>query len=135
MSLACPPGDFLPCEEENRLPRIPDDSRPEDAPHAGEAAVKLTLFVGNPSKATRSAIESLERLVREQPDQFSLAVIDVNEQPEQAEKHRILATPTLIRELPPPVRRLIGDLSRHREVRVALDLSAEIPPFLNEEKD
>lgn len=112
----------------------PKGMNPEEPADADQAAMKLTLFVGNASKPTRAAIESLERLVREQPDRFSLVVIDVNEHPEQAEKHRILATPTLIRELPPPVRRLIGDLSRHREVRVALDLSAEIPPFDSDEQ-
>ena len=90
--------------------------------------MRLTLFVGNASTATAAAIASLEALIGDRPDDFHLEVVDVHQQPERAEHHRILATPTLIRELPPPVRRLIGDLSRQREVRVALDLAAELPP-------
>ena len=95
-------------------------------------AMKLTLFVGQASTGTTSAIEALEALVAEQPDRFHLTVIDVNLEPERAERHRIIATPTLIRELPPPVRRLVGDLSRQQQVRIALDIAAELPRLLED---
>jgi len=49
-------------------------------------------------------------------------IIDVLEQPEIAETHRILATPTLIKELPPPLRRVIGDLSDKEKVLLGLEL-------------
>ena len=113
--------------------RNQERDRTRDAP-AG-AAMKLTLFVGRASTATASAIAALEALVAEHPGRFDLEVIDVNEQPERAERHRIIATPTLIRELPPPVRRLVGDLSRRKEVRVALDIAAELPRLLKEQAD
>jgi circadian clock protein KaiB len=52
-------------------------------------------------------------------------VIDVLEQPELAEADKILATPTLIRILPPPLRRIIGDLSDTQKVLVGLDLQVK----------
>ncbi|BAM02254.1 putative circadian clock protein KaiB [Phycisphaera mikurensis NBRC 102666] len=88
--------------------------------------MRLTLFVGEASAATDAAVATLRRLVEDQPDAFELRIIDVHRQPEAAERHRVIATPTLIRELPPPVRRIIGDLSRHERVRVALDLTADL---------
>jgi circadian clock protein KaiB len=51
-----------------------------------------------------------------------LAVIDVLEQPQAAEEEKILATPTLVKELPPPARRVIGDLSDTEKVFLGLDL-------------
>ena len=45
------------------------------------------------------------------------------ESPEIAEQHRILATPTLVKELPPPLRRVIGDLSDREKVLLGLELS------------
>ena len=106
-------------------------AQPGDPDPHGEPApppIRLTLFVSNASATTSAAIGTLRALVREHPGGIELEVVDVNEQPERAERHRVLATPTLIRELPPPVRRLVGDLSRQRQVRVALDLAALLPP-------
>jgi circadian clock protein KaiB len=50
-------------------------------------------------------------------------VIDVLEHPEEAEQERILATPTLIKQLPPPLRRVIGDLSDREQVLLGLHLT------------
>ena len=115
-------------------PRADDEPQaPAAGPHAPGAAMKLTLFVSHASAATGSAIAALESLVGGHPGRFDLEVVNVNEHPERAERHRIIATPTLIRELPPPVRRLVGDLSRQAEVRVALDIAAELPRLLDAE--
>jgi circadian clock protein KaiB len=51
-----------------------------------------------------------------------MEVIDVLEHPQAAEDDRILATPTLIKQLPPPLRRVIGDLSDKEKVLIGLDL-------------
>ncbi len=53
---------------------------------------------------------------------YALEVIDVFEHPEQAEAERILATPTLVRVRPPPLRRLVGDLSDRQKVLAYLDI-------------
>jgi circadian clock protein KaiB len=54
---------------------------------------------------------------------FDLRIIDILERPQLAEEERIMATPTLIKELPPPLRRIIGDLSDKEKVLLGLDLS------------
>lgn len=55
---------------------------------------------------------------------FELVVIDVLERPQLAEDEKILATPTVIKELPPPIRRIIGDLSDSDKVLLGLELRA-----------
>ena len=55
---------------------------------------------------------------------YSVKVIDVVKQPQLAEDDKILATPTLIKILPPPVARIIGDLSNKEKVLLGLDLVA-----------
>jgi len=48
--------------------------------------------------------------------------VDVLEEPERAEKEKVLVTPTLIKQLPPPLQRIIGDLSNTDKVLLGLDL-------------
>jgi circadian clock protein KaiB len=55
--------------------------------------------------------------------QYELTIIDVLELPQQAEEDKILATPTLIKEAPAPVRRVVGDLSNEQSLLLALDLN------------
>ncbi len=83
----------------------------------------LRLYVtGNTSRSER-AIENLERICRVQlGGRYEMQVFDVIERPELAEDDRILATPTLIKSLPPPLRRISGDLSDTEKVLVGLDL-------------
>jgi circadian clock protein KaiB len=57
---------------------------------------------------------------------YVLEVIDVFEHPERAEEERIFATPTLVRASPPPVRRLVGDLSDREKVLAHLDLDLAV---------
>ena len=70
------------------------------------------LFVtGQNSRAAR-AIANLKKFGDEElKGDYQLTIIDVLESPQVAEAHKILATPTLIKEAPAPVRRIIGDLS------------------------
>jgi circadian clock protein KaiB len=83
-------------------------------------------------KTVRSeqAIANLRRICREELDgRYELEIIDVVESPEKAEEDRILATPTLIKQLPPPLRRVIGDLSDKEKVLLGLEvLPASDPP-------
>ncbi|MFK7985450.1 MAG: circadian clock KaiB family protein [Sandaracinaceae bacterium] len=85
---------------------------------------RLRLFVSGSSSHSLRAVGNLKRICRDElGDQFDLEIIDVLEQPEQAEAAKVLATPTLIRELPPPIRRIIGDLSQSDEVLLGLDVT------------
>lgn len=87
----------------------------------------LRLYIAGRTPGARRAIDNLEAIIEElsgsteHPD-IDLEVIDVLEKPQLAEDERILATPVLIRKLPPPVRRLVGDLSERERVLVGLDL-------------
>lgn len=85
----------------------------------------LRLYVTGHTARSSQATKNL-KLICEQElhGQYELEIIDVLERPALAEKERILATPTLIRRLPLPVRRIIGDLSDHDRVLLGLDLVA-----------
>jgi circadian clock protein KaiB len=85
----------------------------------------LKLFVTGASPRTESAIANLQRICEEElRGQYTLEVIDVLEHPEAAESERILATPTLVKQLPPPLRRVIGDLSDKDKVLLGLEVRA-----------
>lgn len=85
---------------------------------------KFKLYIAGQSPRSRSAIQNIQRLIDEQfSDPCDLDIIDVYEHPQKAEDDRILATPTLVKEGPPPSRRIIGDLSRTAKVLEALDIT------------
>ena len=64
---------------------------------------------------------------------YELEIIDVLAHPEKAEQDKILATPTLIKQLPPPLRRVIGDLSDSEKVLLGLELR-QLPPPAHDKK-
>lgn len=83
----------------------------------------LKLYVTGASPRSQRAIANLRRLCEEElPKEYALEVIDVLEHPQLAEEAHILATPTVIKELPHPARRIIGDLSDTAKVLLGLDL-------------
>lgn len=72
----------------------------------------LRLCISGMTPRSREAILNLKYICETHlHGQYQLVVIDIYQQPELAAKHQILATPTLVKTLPSPVRRLIGDLS------------------------
>jgi circadian clock protein KaiB len=84
---------------------------------------ELTLFVGGASDLSARAIRTVRRLCDTQlGGTYSLAVIDVHEQPATAAGRRVLATPALVRTSPLPVRQVVGDLSDTAKVLLALGL-------------
>jgi circadian clock protein KaiB len=83
----------------------------------------LKLYVTGSSARTRQAIENLQRICEQElSGRYKLDIVDVLEHPQAAEDDRILATPTLIKQLPPPLRRVIGDLSDREKVLLGLEL-------------
>src|SRR3954468_9663805 len=85
----------------------------------------LRLFVAGKTARASAAVANLRRICDEDLDgKYQLEVIDVIEQPDAAEAARVLATPTLIKMLPPPLRRIIGDLSDREKVLLGLELRA-----------
>ena len=87
--------------------------------------VSLMLFVTGSIPRSLSAIQSVRRIVESHSSNgWELIVVDVAENPEEAEEHRIIATPTLLRVSPPPARRLIGDIGDEKKLLEALGLAA-----------
>ncbi len=93
-------------------------------PGCGMVEYVLKLYVTGKTARSQQAIVNLARICAEQlGDKYQLDVIDVLEFPQLAEDARIMATPTVVKELPLPMRRLIGDLSDSNAVLVGLELS------------
>ncbi len=85
----------------------------------------LKLYVVGSSSAGVAALKNLRELIaQESSTVFQLEVIDVKKYPQLAEDDKILAVPTLIRKLPPPLRKIIGDLSDKEKVLLGLELIA-----------
>jgi circadian clock protein KaiB len=86
----------------------------------------LRLYVTGTSPRAQVAIANLRRICEQDlHGQYDLEIIDVLEHPEVAESEKILATPTLIKQLPPPLRRVIGDLSDKEKVLLGLEVRPE----------
>jgi len=85
----------------------------------------LKLYITGQTAKSKRAIANLQRICDEELDgQYTLLVIDILERPQLAENEKILATPTLIREVPQPLRRIIGDLTNTEKVLMGLDIES-----------
>lgn len=92
----------------------------------------LNLYVTGYTPQSKRAIKNLRRICEsELNNQYEMHVVDVLEHPQLAENEHIIATPTLIKNLPPPLRRVIGDLSDIDRVLVGLDIT----PLTNSSSD
>jgi circadian clock protein KaiB len=81
------------------------------------------LYVAGETAKSISALENLKRICRTHLDgHYRINVIDLHKNPRLARDHQILALPTLVRQLPPPIRKIIGDLSDTERVLVGLDI-------------
>ncbi|MEW6164769.1 MAG: circadian clock KaiB family protein [Pseudomonadota bacterium] len=84
---------------------------------------RLRLYVTDHTLRSRQALAQLRALCEKQfPEQYELEVVDVLVHPEEAAAHHVRATPTVERELPHPIRRIIGDLSDIDKVLAGLAL-------------
>lgn len=83
----------------------------------------LRLYVTGRTARSERAIENLKRICADElSGQYEMEIVDVLEHPQLAEDEKIIATPTLVKLLPPPLRRLIGDLSDTEKVVLGLDV-------------
>jgi len=84
----------------------------------------LRLYVTGSTVRSTQAVANVRSLCEEYlPGRYDLEVVDIYQQPGEAAKDQVIAAPTLIKELPMPVKRLIGDLSDRDKVIVGLNLS------------
>jgi circadian clock protein KaiB len=83
----------------------------------------LKLFITGRTARSEHAIENLKKICEEElKGKYNLQVIDVLEMPNLAEDDKVMATPTLIKQLPPPIQRLVGDLVDREKVLKYLDI-------------
>lgn len=83
----------------------------------------LRLYITGRTPHSQRALENLRKICEtELEGRYDVEVIDILEHPSLAEDEKILATPTLVKRLPEPVRRIIGDLSDQERVLLGLDL-------------
>ena len=83
----------------------------------------LRLYVAGETAKSLTAFANLKKICEQHlPNRYSIQVIDLSKHPELAQKDQIVALPTLVRKLPEPVRRVIGDLSNQDRVLVGMDL-------------
>lgn len=94
----------------------------------------LKLYVAGNTPNSVRALKTLKNILEiDFKGVYALKVIDVLQNPQLAEEDKILATPTLSKVLPPPVRKIIGDLSDREKVLIGLDLLYE--EFLERDHD
>jgi circadian clock protein KaiB len=88
----------------------------------------LRLYVAGQTKKSLTAFANLKRICEEHlANRYTIEVIDLLKQPQLAQGDQILAIPTLVRRLPEPIRKIIGDLSNTERVLVGLDLRPGAP--------
>jgi circadian clock protein KaiB len=90
---------------------------------ASETEYELRLYVAGQTPKSMTALQNLKRYCEEHlKGKYTIEVIDLMENPQLAEGDQILAIPTLVRRVPVPIRKIIGDLSNEEKVLVGLDL-------------
>lgn len=95
---------------------------------AENAQYVLRLYVSGATPRSAEAIANLSEICESRlKGRYDLQVIDVYQQPELARGKDIVAVPTLIKQLPLPLRRLVGNLSREERVLIGLDLEPRPP--------
>jgi circadian clock protein KaiB len=106
------------------MPRLKSKKhRARTAERNGSQTWKLRLYVAGQTSRSLAAIRNLERICEEHlGDRYQIEVIDLVKSPRLARDDQILAIPTLIRKIPVPARKIIGDLSNVERVLVGLDM-------------
>jgi circadian clock protein KaiB len=83
----------------------------------------LVLFISGASDRSRVALANIKAIANQHLNgRYRLSVVDLYQQPERAREHEIIAVPTLVKRLPQPLRRMIGDLSDEDRVMIGLDI-------------
>lgn len=91
------------------------------------------LYVAGTSPCSMRAITNIKRICEQYlKGQYELEIIDIHQQPAKADVEELLAAPTLIKKLPIPVRKLIGDMSDTSKVLLILNLKTALPKLQHE---
>lgn len=116
---------MTPARKTGKVRRAAGRARPKQA----APVWRLRLYVAGRTGRSATALRNLEEICREHLEgQFEIEVVDLLENPRLARGDQILAVPTLVRRLPPPIKKIIGDLSNTDRVLVGLDLKVALQP-------
>ena len=89
----------------------------------GDTSWKLRLYVAGHTEKSEEALANLKVICEQHLEgRYDIEVIDLLKHPQLAAGDQILAIPTLVRKLPPPIKKIVGDLSQTERVLVGLDL-------------
>jgi len=110
--------------------RIMDDSNnkvlnemKEALRERGNSHYVLRLFISGLTPKSQRAIDNLKAICEEHlRGRYELEIIDIFQQPDLARTEQIIAAPTLVKELPPPLRKFIGDMSQTEKILVGLEV-------------
>lgn len=99
------------------------DTKAGKSKQKGEKEWELRLYVAGETQKSRTAIENLNRICEEYlKGRYHIEVVDLTKNPQLAAGEQIFAVPTLVRKLPEPIRKIIGDLTAEEKVLVGLDI-------------
>jgi circadian clock protein KaiB len=97
-----------------------------EATDSTNAVYNLRLYVAGQTPKSVTALKNLKQICEEHlKGQYSIEIVDLREHPQLAKGDQILAVPTLVRRLPEPMKKIIGDLSNTERVLVGLDLRSQ----------
>ena len=100
-----------------------DKTKPRARSQRAPKAYELRLYVAGQTPKSLAAFANLKKICEEHmPGQYHIEVIDLIKKPQLASGDQILAIPTLVRKLPHPIKKIIGDLSNTERVLVGLDI-------------
>jgi circadian clock protein KaiB len=100
-----------------------EKSKPQKRSRQSQKTYQLRLYVAGQTPKSLAAFANLKKICDEHmPGQYEIEVIDLLKKPQLASGDQILAIPTLVRKLPSPIKKIIGDLSNTERVLVGLDL-------------
>ena len=92
-----------------------------------QAVWRLRLYVAGQTEKSLTAFQNLKRICEEHlKGEYEIEVIDLLKNPQLARGDQILAVPTLVRKLPEPVKKIIGDLSNTERLLVGLDIRRQL---------
>lgn len=96
---------------------------------SGQGKHVLRLYIAGNTPQSSRAVANIKKLCEERlKDRYELNVIDLYQSPEDAKDEQIVVTPTLVKQLPLPLRRVVGDFSNINRVLLVLDINPETPP-------
>jgi circadian clock protein KaiB len=102
---------------------VVEKSKPRARSRRSPKIYELRLYVAGQTPKSLAAFANLKKICEEYvPGQYHIEVIDLVKNPQLASGDQILAIPTLVRKLPEPIKKIIGDLSNTERVLVGLDI-------------